>query len=217
MTLYIKESKLADMLMAYPQLIPVVNRLGVNLGVSDFTVVEACKKKNIDPVFFLSVVNTFIDPDYFPTDIKGSFTLSKTVEYIRKTNAFYRHVQLPNIERHFHSLIEKSGKNNNLDMLYDFFLKMKRHLENWMSIEEKEFFSESKNKILSSDFDAVINGYADSEERIHDLLFFFVSHLKGEYDKNLCMAVVSSLSWLDADFKQNNRIRNRILVSGVDG
>ena len=39
----------------------------------------------------------------------------------------------------------------------------------------------------------------------------FVIHLRGEYDANLCHAVLFAIISLEKDIKQNNRIRNRIL------
>ena len=40
----------------------------------------------------------------------------------------------------------------------------------------------------------------------------FVIHLKGEYDVNLCHAVLVAIMTLQKDIKQNNRIRYRILL-----
>ena len=50
------------------------------------------------------------------------------------------------------------------------------------------------------------------EEKIDDLLSFFVMHLKGEYEPNLCVAVVTAIFALRKDIRQNNRIRSRILL-----
>jgi regulator of cell morphogenesis and NO signaling len=50
------------------------------------------------------------------------------------------------------------------------------------------------------------------EDKLNDLKSFFIIHLKGKYDVNLCQAVVSSIIALEKDLKQNNRIRERILL-----
>ena len=39
----------------------------------------------------------------------------------------------------------------------------------------------------------------------------FVVHLKGDYNSNLCQAVLTALLSIKKDITQNNRIRNRIL------
>jgi regulator of cell morphogenesis and NO signaling len=42
-----------------------------------------------------------------------------------------------------------------------------------------------------------------------------VKHLSGDYDDNLCYAVLFAISSLEKDIKQHNRIRYRILVPMV--
>lgn len=49
------------------------------------------------------------------------------------------------------------------------------------------------------------------EDKLSDLINMFVIHLRGEYDANLCHAVLFAIISLEKDIKQNNRIRNRIL------
>ena len=49
------------------------------------------------------------------------------------------------------------------------------------------------------------------EDKLNDLKSFFIIHLKGVYDINLCHAVIASIIALEKDLKQNNRIRERIL------
>lgn len=216
MPIFNKESKLADAVLSNPQLIPVVNRLGVNLGVGDASIGAICANENIDPDFFLSVVNTFLDKDYFPVNPRGTFTLEKTVDYLEKTSRFYQMVQLPNIERHFNSLLVRSGKDNNLMLLQEFFIEMKKQLSECLLYETETFFPALKAGKIDVDKERLAAGYAEVEEKLHDLLCFFVVHLHGSYDRNLCMAVVSAVFSLEKDYCQNNRIRNRILFPIVE-
>ncbi len=48
MALYNRESKLSEAILAHPQLIPVVNRLGVELGVGEQTFGTVCTQRGID-------------------------------------------------------------------------------------------------------------------------------------------------------------------------
>lgn len=212
MAIYNLNSKLSDAIMRHPSLIPVVNRLGVALGVGDNTIGRICADAHIRPDFFLSIVNTFIDEEYFPMNASDTFSLDMMIDYIRKTSMYYRHMQLPNIDRHFQSLIERSGNANNLQMLRGFYDGMKVQLEWCLEREEKLFNALSSNSgdIVASD--NLVDGYREVEEKLHDLLTFFVVHLQGDYDRNLCMAVVSAIFSLEKDIRQNNRIRNRILI-----
>lgn len=211
MALYNVDSKLSDAIMTHPSLIPVINRLGVVLGVGDKSVGTVCAQTHISPDFFLSVINTFIDEEYFPINAKDAFSMEMTVDYLRKTSMFYRQVQLPNIDRHFNSLIERSGTDNNLQMLQKFYSEMKCQLEQCL-IEEEGYVSGIMKGAHVSGIDSIVGAYGEVEERLHDLLTFFVVHLRGNYDRNLCMAVVTAVFSLEKDIRQNNRIRNRILL-----
>lgn len=212
MALYNVDSKLSDAIMAYPSLIPVVNRLGVALGVGDQTIGTICGISHISSDFFLSVVNTFIDEEYFPVNAKDAFSAEMTVDYLRKTSLYYRHMLLPNIDRHFNLLISKSGTDNNLQLLQIFYEDMKGQLEHCLVSEEANFATAIQKREMTPGMEAVVDGYGEVEEKLHDLLTFFVVHLKGSYDRNLCMAVVSAVFSLEKDIRQNNRIRNRILL-----
>lgn len=196
MPLYSQTSRLKDVIFTDPQVIPVINRLGVSLGVGDLSIAEVCRRHDVDPGFFLLIVNTFLNEDYFPETPEASRWLDDACRYLDSTCRYYERVQLPNIERHLNLLIDRSGDAGNLLMLRTFFMEVKT-----------EFLSVGSNLSGASDvFDSV-------EEKIDDLLSFFVIHLEGDYDRNLCVAVVTSIFALQKDMRQNNRIRRRLFGS----
>lgn len=130
---------------------------------------------------------------------------------------YYRHVQLPNIDRHFNSLMARSGTDNNLQLLQKFYSDMKGQLECCLKREEKEIPETIERGKMTQSLEEIVEGYGEVEEKLHDLLTFFVVHLRGDYDKNLCMAVVTAVFSLEKDIRQNNRIRSRILVPMLRG
>ena len=75
--------------MSHPSLLPVVDRLGIRLGVGDATIGEVCDARGIDPDYFLSVINTFPGEEYLPVNARGTLTIEKTVASLRNTNAYY--------------------------------------------------------------------------------------------------------------------------------
>ncbi len=178
-----------------------------------------CLEKGIDADFFLSVVNTFLDSDYFPVNARGTFTLAKTIDYLRLTALFYCRVQLPNIRRHFSSLIERSHGENNLRFLRGFFDETAERIEALAADDEQGLFpsllqgADRQDEVRRS-----VEGHDEVEARLQDLLHLFVAHLKGECDRNLCTAVVTAIFSLSKDYRQNNRIRRRILlpVAGIN-
>lgn len=211
-------STLAEAIFATPSLIPVINRFGILLGVGDASVAEVCRRHDIDTEFFLAIVNTFLNDDYFPDTLSGALPLGKVLEYLHLTDRYYAEVQLPNIERHFQALLHSSPEKNNLPLLQRFFLEMKSELLSCIEFDNLTAFPLIRS-ILS--YGKATAGMSESlpdslarrgvVEKVDDLSAFFVIHLKGDYNRNLCMAVVSAVFHLSRDIRQNNRIRERIL------
>ena len=61
-----KNIKMADVIHTNYFALSVLNRFGIELGFGDKSVEEVCKQNNVDLDFFLDIVNTFVDKDYFP-------------------------------------------------------------------------------------------------------------------------------------------------------
>ena len=223
MILYNSDSKLYDVVINDPSVITVINRFNIFLGLGDKTVREFCELKKIDKNFFLTILNTYINEDYFPEEILKSFSISRIIGYLEKTNNYYQEFQLPNIERHFDHLIMKSGSNdNNLSLLRKFFNELKQELISRIESDNKWFpylikldniIKENDNKgEVPPSYDEISNENNLIEDILNDLKNFFIIHLHGTYDQNLCYAVINAIYTLEKDIKQNNRIRDRILI-----
>ena len=206
-------------------LIPVINRFGIHLGLGDKSVQEICEKYQLDCDFFLTVINTFLNEEYFPEKKLQTFHTSQIIDYLTKTNQFYLRDQLPNIERHLQLFIKQSlPGNNSLSLIGKFFLSFKEELNDRIQKDQEEWFlyclslseklkSIQQTKILDK---KQINIHFESEDSIEalltDLKSIMIKHLSGDYNENLCYAVIFALNSLEKDIKQHNRIRYRILT-----
>lgn len=205
---------LSDVIINEPGIIPVINRFGIMLGTGDKSVSEICKCQGLDTEFFLTILNTYINEEYFPEKILKSFRASTIITYLQKTNASYLHFQLPNIERHFCSLIERSGANNNLGLMLRFFNELKQELIDRISHDTKVWFPailSLENGNNQAETDTSICENSSIEDKLNDLKNMFVIHLSGKYEPNLCYGVIVAIITLEKDIRQNNRIRDRIL------
>lgn len=214
MALIQPHTRLNEVILNEPAIIPVINRFDITLGVGDKNIETICLEHNLNVDFFLSILNTYINEDYFPEKALGSFCITTIVEYLRKTDNHYLQHQLPIIQRHFRLLIERSGSNNNLDLMLSFFNELKEDIEKRISFDFKEWFP-AINLILSGEATPVIFVPTDSEiieDKLNDLKNMFITHLTGNYDTNLCYAVIASIISLENDIRQNNRIRDRIVL-----
>ena len=220
MALVTPDTKLCEVIVDEPSVVPVINRFDIVLGVGDRTIKSICKEKGIDTSFFITILNAFIHESFFLENVTGAFNAGDVVDYLRKTNNSYLRNQLPNIERHFAALISRSDSNNNLPLLFNFYREVKTEIERRIDSDNQWFdaiISAEQSNSEVSVAGTAIQAESDSiEDKLSDLINMFVIHLRGDYDRNLCHAVLFAVISLEKDICQNNRIRNRVLRPLVD-
>lgn len=220
MALVTPDTKLCEVIVDEPSVVPVINRFDIVLGVGDRTIKSICKEKSIDTSFFITILNAFIHESFFLENVTGAFNAGDVVDYLRKTNNSYLRNQLPNIERHFAALISRSDSNNNLPLLFNFYREVKTEIERRIDSDNQWFdaiiSAEQSNSEVSVAGNAVQAESDSIEDKLSDLINMFVIHLRGDYDRNLCHAVLFAVISLEKDIRQNNRIRNRVLRPLVD-
>lgn len=220
MALVTPDTKLCEVIVDEPSVVPVINRFDIVLGVGDRTIKSICKEKGIDTSFFITILNAFINESFFLENVTGAFNAGDVVDYLRKTNNSYLRNQLPNIERHFAALISRSDSNNNLPLLFNFYREVKTEIERRIDSDNQWFdaiiSAEQSNSDVSVAGNAVQAESDSIEDKLSDLINMFVIHLRGDYDRNLCHAVLFAVISLEKDICQNNRIRNRVLRPLVD-
>lgn len=220
MALVTPDTKLCEVIVDEPSVVPVINRFDIVLGVGDRTIKSICKEKGIDTSFFITILNAFINESFFLENVTGAFNAGDVVDYLRKTNNSYLRNLLPNIERHFAALISRSDSNNNLPLLFNFYREVKTEIERRIDSDNQWFdaiiSAEQSNSEVSVAGNAVQAESDSIEDKLSDLINMFVIHLRGDYDRNLCHAVLFAVISLEKDIRQNNRIRNRVLRPLVD-
>ncbi|WP_200817982.1 helix-turn-helix transcriptional regulator [Parabacteroides chinchillae] len=216
--------QLSEVVQEHPSLIPVINRFEIRLGLGDRSVSAICNEYTLDTDFFLTVINTFLNEEYFPEKKLRTFHTSQIIDYLTKTNQYYQRYQLPNIERHLGSFISMSTPGNNtLNLIGKFFSSFKEELTTRIRKDEQVWFpyclSLSEKLHSGPKEELLLNSSQPEEDTIEELLAdlksIMIKHLSGEYDENLCYAVIFAVSSLEKDIKQHNRIRYRILMPMV--
>lgn len=219
--------RLSEVVEDYPSLIPVLNRFNIRLGLGDRTVRQISDEKELDIDFFLTMINTFLNEDYFPEKKLQCFHTSQIIEYLNKTNDAYIRHQLPNIERHLSVFIRQNETvNATLELTGKFFEQFKEELLKRIENDNRVWFPyclELSEKLrvanVSLDKETTTTSSIDSEDSVeaflNDMKRILIKHLSGSYDENLCYAVIFSITTLGRDIKQDNRIRYRILAPMV--
>jgi len=186
-------SVIADVLSEHNELIPVLNRFGIRIGVGDKTVGDLCKEHQLNPDFILTVLNVYLDASYLPEASLSLFDAELIADYFRNTVENYIHDLVPNIEIHLNALIATSGTDNKeLGMLRILFLKFKERMTNYLQTHAE----------YGDDF---------PDDLLHDLKSILIKHLSAEHNQNLSYAVIYSLHSFEKDLAAHNRLLNKVL------
>ena len=184
---------MADVLARHNELIPVLNRFGIRIGVREKTIQKICLEHHLNPDLILTVLNVYLDDTYVPESSLTLFDAEPIADYFRHTVENYLHALVPNIEVHLNALIATAGtENKELDMLRMLFLKFKERMTNYLQ----------KNAEYSDDF---------PDDLLHDLKNILIKHLSVEHNQNLSYAVIYSLHAFEKDLLAHNRLRNKVL------
>lgn len=217
-TLIQENSMLSCVVRQHVVLLPMLNRFGIRLGLGDKSIRAICEEKGIDIESFLHIANSYVDPSYLKRVRLSPFYPKMVADYLERTNAFYINAQIPNIEVHMAPLLRDSGDNPSLKLLARFLgefkellLKRIAHdtdvlLPHFRALQEK-LGQDIKRITLGTPSEEITD---KSEELISDIQGVMIKHLSGEFDDNLCYAVLFSLVMIEKDLACNNRLRNRL-------
>lgn len=187
-----KLSKLSDVILDHHEVIPLVGRFNIKLGIGDKTIQQVCSEYKVNTEFFLAILNTFLNEDYFPEKRLKEFDISLVINYLKQAERYTLNVQLHNLEKHLNAFVATSDPNNKqLGLIAKLFDKFK-----------KELTSEIKNGMENAESPYTL---------LIDLKHIIVKHISGNFNENMHYAVIFSIDSIQKDLDQNNRIREKIL------
>ncbi|MPM80343.1 hypothetical protein SDC9_127390 [bioreactor metagenome] len=189
-----KNVVLSELLTEHSELIPVVNRFGIKLGVGEKTIGKICLENDLNINFILAILNVYLDEEYDPDKDLDTFDVSLIVDYLKRTAENYMQVLVPNIEKHFTPFIAMNdGENKELKLLHKIFYQFKSGLSEHLQ-QGLEQLSDYPNELL------------------HDLKNIIIKHISGNYNQNLAYAVIFSITALEKELHIYNRLLNKLLL-----
>lgn len=200
--------------------LPIINRLGVRLGLKDKTVAEVCESNGINSSFFLAIVNTYANSDYFPQQELLSFSPLQIVDYLRKTHHYYISYELPKIEGLLNQML--TGYENDcpsLKLIHEFFIKYRQELISHIAEEEDRVFPYIIKLVEKGIHEpkgySILNfekEHTNVDEKLSDLRNLIVKYVEPKYNDNYCNEFLIALDRFETDIKDHARIEDKILV-----
>lgn len=223
------QTKLAEAVFQDFNLLRVISRFGIFPGFGDKSIGEICGKYDIDPVFFLIIVNSFTNKLYFPSHELADFSLNQMVSYLQKTHTYYLDFQLPLIGDMIDKLCKNQNpENNKLMVVKQFFSSYRKELTDHINREETVTFPyvliierifNSKESTLGkvSDYDILTyeKEHDNVEEKLIDLKNIMIKYLPEPFDHEMVIRILTELSWLEKDLNEHSRIEDTIMIPRV--
>jgi len=228
-----KEMKLADVISHDYNLIPVIGRFGIMLGFGDESIENICNNKGVNIDFFLTILNTFHDPQYLDKNHLQTFSAKQIVEYLQKAHSYYLQNKIPEIE----NLINDMAKNNEVDatshnLLHNFFENYKNEFVKHIEKEENIVYpyvinleNSKDNNYISNDLHLQIKEHSitkyeaeheNVEETLTDLKNILIKYLPSSIKQQNRYRLLKELSALEKDLHDHAQLENLILVPKVE-
>jgi len=224
-----KDMKMADAIHYNYLLLPVINRLGVQLGFDDLTIAEICEEKQIDLDLFLVILNAFLDHDINKINRLQKISIEKVINYLKATHQYYVERMIPEVENRINALIQYSDIDQKQFLLVkNFFEEYKDEFYTHIQLEEKtiypyviDVYKAHKTGILNTTLADKITKlpiatyakeHSDIESKLFDLKNILIKYLPPTKDSFLRNNVLIALFKLENDLNDHSRIENMVLV-----
>jgi regulator of cell morphogenesis and NO signaling len=225
--------KMAEVIHMNYHLLQLISRFGIKLGFGDKSVKQVCMDHSIDVNFFLEIVNSYHQKDYFPKKQLQGFPLKLIIDYLRKSHDYYLHTKIPQIASLLNqlSVYNRSSKIRSLQLIDTFFNEYKNELAVHIQREEekvypyvfaveKAFISKNPGREIEEsirlysmeDFEME---HDNVEDKLFDLKNILIKYLPLPIDSNLCNDILVELFKLEDDLSDHTRIENKVLIPKV--
>jgi len=227
-------TKMADIILNNYLLLPIIGRFGIDLGFGNKTVSEVCAEKSINTFFFLEIINSYNNPEYFTAEELQEYPLMLIIEYLTNTHNYYRKVKIPELEKMVYEIIKNSNpdnKKNNL-LIANFFEEYKTELIKHLENEEKTIFPftiELENTLHNHEsLELLIQKIAQSksahnnddhkqlEAKLLDLKNLIIKFLPPVKRKDLIEKLLIELFRLEEDLNDHSRIEDHVLLPKIN-
>ena len=224
--------KMAEVVLHDPTLIPVMNRFGIHLGFGDDSLAAVCDRHQVNTDFFVTILNAFHDPHYFPQERLRNFPAALLIDYLRKAHLYFLDDKLPEIA----ALIDRMVKEYPLDdatskLISGFFDEYSRELKRHILREEEKVYPyvlELENAVQQNRQDENLRQqvqqnpisqyeaeHENVEEKLLDLKNILIKYLPGPENDKPGYLVLRELFALEKELNEHARMEDAILVPKV--
>lgn len=214
------DDKLTDVLHRNIDLLPIVFRFGISQNIGQHSIMELCRERNINMAFFLSIMNTYDSPDFFPES--ENVDLKMLTDFLRKTHDYHKDVTIPRL-RNLLGDLKLNIPGTKLAFILENYLnsyidKLLLHI----MFEEENIFplvdsAEQGNTAFSSGesltrLEDIFSQHTNVETELSDLITIILQHIPDDSDALLFHEILHTLTHFEKEQVDHARFEDKILV-----
>ena len=209
--------KMADLLDLDFSLVGVFNRLRLNFGAGEATVLEVCREAGIDAETFLLICRVYAVESYRPgQEALNAAHLQDIVHYLRLSHSYYTDVMLPQMASALEEMLKPCEKRWK-ETIRSFFADYKEELAKHFDYEESTVFpyvesllSHSKGQKFS--IGEYQENHSNVEEKLLDLKNLIIKYMPPEGNQEAAYRALFHIYSLENDLRKHTLIEEQILV-----
>ena len=215
------------MFSANYNLVLLMPRLGISLGVGDKTVQEICDRHSISTDFVLMLCNMYTYPGCEPSEEElRSIDMSMLVPYLRASHLYYINERMPHLERHLAGVAQQSDERCTNAMIA-FFEQYKKEMSEHFAYEENIVYpyldnrkathqdmakpKKSKNPKIQKTR-TLSRSHTGMVDKISDLLQILYKYLPSHADTEELNELIFGLLQLSSDFERHAAVEEKVLM-----
>lgn len=221
MDYYGADTKLVDLVFSNYRLLPVLKRLGVQLGFGEMTVGEFCQEKGIDVGFFLAIVNLYNDKDLISEEAFLKYPLQDLITFLVNSHDYYKKEVIAKHHDLFKQMKDNTLKGiDGIDRIYDLYNKELKEFLAHMDYEDKVVYPyllgiEGK-KCEKEDGYNILKNIDDFHtglmEELYDMKSILLKYLVCKDDVSISNELLFSIFEFAEDLDIHSKIENSILL-----
>jgi regulator of cell morphogenesis and NO signaling len=223
----IKENmKLSDIIESDKRALVLFPRFGIELGFGDVNVSGICAAKGIDLNFFLLMVNTFLNPGYFPDSKLRDVDVDMLIGYLVESHNYYLEEKIPYLQ----SLLDQFKANVEhpaVGQLEKFFEQYIVEVRNHLAYEDETAFpyiamissfrKKASAPIGKIDYSVEIfeERHDNIQEKLSDLKSLLIKYFPPASDRYIRIRLLNELIDFEEDLINHARIEDKVLIPVV--
>lgn len=211
--------KMAELINSAPEILLIVERLGMSLGFGESTVEEWCAHEGRDSFTFLAICNISTSRDYKPSEAEIEKMKAGDVMYfLRNSHDSYIYGLLPELDRQI-ALVMVGRPDSEKKVINEFFDKFKSELARHFKLEEEKIFPslEALDRKGQPNEKVFRHEHGNINEKIQDLINLLLKYVSYGTRETHITDLLSFLYRFREDLAIHSRIEDCLILPMIEG